>query len=515
MISSSLNPRRARPDPRCCAALAVALLTMGCASNSSERLWREAPHYDLGAIAIALLPSPASPREGDNALRILVRRRDGTPPRGVNLWVIASMPAMGTMPYMESRARAEELRPGLFRARYSLSMSGAWDLELVAASRESGEIRGHWHIQTGIPGFRYVEETAPVTDVTLGPRAPADSVGPSGAGAASAASVWIEPGTWRQVGLEVAPVLAHPLISSFAILGQVEFDETHSAELSMRISGRVRRLMPVQVGSMVRKRQVLCTAYSPEMIAAQQEFLNTLYSLRSRGADMNAEPHMVADAVSAARSRLAGWDLPQQAIDSIQRSYQLIQEFDIQAPITGVITQKSIVQGSYFTPGSVLFRISPTDPIRVIASLPESEQAFAHLGAPVEIWPPAASSPRTGKVLAVGPSLDERTRTLQVSVSCRNPGNEMRAGEFVRVRFARALGEGIGLPESAILRSSRGAQVCVETSRGRFELREVDLGALAGDGVEIRRGLLPGERVATKGAFLIAAQLQLSRANRP
>ena len=51
--------------------------------------------------------------------------------RGRDLAMVVSMPAMGAMPYMESRGQVSEAGPGVYRARYGLSMGGEWDVRIA------------------------------------------------------------------------------------------------------------------------------------------------------------------------------------------------------------------------------------------------------------------------------------------------------------------------------------------------------------------------------------------------
>src|SRR5882672_1909870 len=114
-----------------CAIVCVALFAIGCSRDAGQS--RQAARYDVGDASVALLLSPTSPREGENEISCELRRGDGAPLEGATVVLVASMPAMATMPYMESRATAIESKPGVYRARYSLSMQGDWDLDLIAS----------------------------------------------------------------------------------------------------------------------------------------------------------------------------------------------------------------------------------------------------------------------------------------------------------------------------------------------------------------------------------------------
>lgn len=68
----------------------------------------------------------------------------------------------------------------------------------------------------------------------------------------------------------------------------------------------------------------------------------------------------------------------------------------------------------------------------------------------------------------------------------------------------------LSIPESAVIDTGRRKVVYVEAEPGVFEGREVVLGPRIGDRFPVLEGLEPGERVASKGAFLIDAESRLN-----
>jgi Cu(I)/Ag(I) efflux system membrane fusion protein len=68
----------------------------------------------------------------------------------------------------------------------------------------------------------------------------------------------------------------------------------------------------------------------------------------------------------------------------------------------------------------------------------------------------------------------------------------------------------LAVPVGAVLDSGTRRIVYVEKGRGAFEPREVILGARSGDFFPVLEGLTEGERVATRGGFLIDSQFQIT-----
>ncbi len=68
----------------------------------------------------------------------------------------------------------------------------------------------------------------------------------------------------------------------------------------------------------------------------------------------------------------------------------------------------------------------------------------------------------------------------------------------------------LAVPAGAVLDSGTRRIVYVEKGRGTFELREVALGPRCGEYYPVIKGLTEGERVVTRGGFLIDSQFQIA-----
>lgn len=73
----------------------------------------------------------------------------------------------------------------------------------------------------------------------------------------------------------------------------------------------------------------------------------------------------------------------------------------------------------------------------------------------------------------------------------------------------------LSVPESAVIDTGNRKIVYVEAEPGVYEGREVVLGPRIGDRFPVLDGLAPGEKVASKGAFLIDAESRLNPAIAP
>ena len=119
----------------------------------------------------------------------------------------------------------------------------------------------------------------------------------------------------------------------------------------------------------------------------------------------------------------------------------------------------------------------------------------------------------SGRVTYVYPTLTAETRTVPVRVELANPGGLLKPGMFAQVELpVGARGKVVTVPVSAVIDSGTRQIVLVEKEAGRFEPREVKLGARSDTYVEVLDGVDDGEPVVVAANFLIDAESNLKAA---
>ncbi len=454
----------------------------------------------VGPYQVALRNEPRPPRTGENTLVVVVEDGQGKRVRGAQVETVVSMPSMGAMPYMESRGRVKAAGPGEFRISYGLSMAGEWDV-VLRITGPAGKAEGQWRLSTRLPDVAFASgETG------------SDSVEAPGA-------LVLDAARRQAIGVKTARAEVRDFVVPIRARGSVVFDETARAVVSMRYPGWVRTIAADFTGKAVRKGEALFTVDSPEVNAAQQEYLT---ALRFAGADSAA--HQVAfggsvrnaptlSLAEAARQRLLAWGVSSEQVAAIRRSGRATTNLTVRSPATGVVVEKSILAGSPFMPGQVLMSIARVDPVWIEARLYEADLPLVRPGMSARVANPYdAAGVRTGRVTFVAPALDESSRTGVARIELPNPRGELKPGMFVDVTLDAALGQRLAVPEGAVVPTGTRQIVFVDLGKGRLEPREVVIGARSGTFVVIERGLTAGETVVTSGNFLVAADARLRSA---
>src|SRR5262249_10331677 len=135
-------------------ALPVALLALAgsCSPRGTLPPGTALEHARPWQVGVANAPDP--PRVGGNTRLLAVRDSTGRPMRGT-IDVTVSMPAMATMPYMESRGRVVPAGTGTYRAGYGLPMQGEWDAVVVLHPREGPPAESRYRISTSVRGVAF------------------------------------------------------------------------------------------------------------------------------------------------------------------------------------------------------------------------------------------------------------------------------------------------------------------------------------------------------------------------
>jgi len=173
------------------------------------------------------------------------------------------------------------------------------------------------------------------------------------------------------------------------------------------------------------------------------------------------------------------------------------------APLGGEVASVSAVVGESVAAGAELLRLVVPGRFRVEGRVPEAEHARVRLDAPallaLEAWPGKSWSLAAGRF---APEVDPATRTVAIRHALADPA--LRAG--LRGELALLLEEvdaAVTVPVEALVPENGIATVYVMLGGELFQRRELVLG-VEGDGrVEVRSGLAAGERVATRGAWLV------------
>lgn len=175
----------------------------------------------------------------------------------------------------------------------------------------------------------------------------------------------------------------------------------------------------------------------------------------------------------------------------------------VKAPISGTINNRFVEPGSLIAPNAPLFEIVDDSHVKVTCNVPEQRVRLLTVGQPVTATESgtAAGESFTGVIKSIGVKTD---RGLNYPVEVLFDANpNLHAGMYLKVLFTdQQAADGLLIPRKAVVGSVMAANVYV-AQNGHAVRREVQLGDMFGDKIEILSGLQEGEEIIVAGLMNI------------
>jgi Cu(I)/Ag(I) efflux system membrane fusion protein len=283
--------------------------------------------------------------------------------------------------------------------------------------------------------------------------------------------------------------------------GSVVWNEREQVLLQARAAGFVEEVFVRATLDRVAAGAPLAEITVPAWVAAQEEYLALA---RMQGPDL-------APLRDAARQRMRLAGMADAQIDAVVRSGTVQARDTLVAPIAGTVTELMLREGMTVMAGMSLLRIQGTGTVWAEAEVPESQAAGLAPGTRVVATSPALPDRRfEGRVQALLPEVDPRTRTRRARLALANPRAELVPGMFVQMRFERpAAAQTLLVPSDAVIHTGRRSVVMLAEADGRFRPVQVTTGREADGRTEILAGLQAGQAVVLSGNFLIDSEASL------
>ncbi len=328
-----------------------------------------------------------------------------------------------------------------------------------------------------------------------------DSLEPAG-------TVTIDPVTVQNIGVRTAEVKVKTLSREINALGHIDFNEERLARLHPKTSGWIESMNVDETGTKVNHDSILLSIYSPDLVAAQREYLLALNTWEK---SKNTTSKSV---LKSARERLELFDVPEHQIIELKKSRKIKKQLHIHSPFQGRVMNIGARDGQYVTPKDQLYLIADLSRIWVNVDVFEDQLSWVNLG------DRAAMSVRAepgrlynGKVTFIHPVLNSKSRTARVRLEFNNSDQSLKPGMFANVvLYSNPQENAVVVPSESIIRSGSREQVFVVRAPGKFEPREVTIGVTASGLTQIRNGVKEGEQVVTSSQFLIDSESKLREA---
>ena len=182
---------------------------------------------------------------------------------------------------------------------------------------------------------------------------------------------------------------------------------------------------------------------------------------------------------------------------------QLMQNTQLTAPISGVVTARNYDSGDMYNQGQPVLTIEQTNPVKVMVNI-SYKQVFK--GMPVDIELDAYEGETFyGKVTIVYPTVDQSTHTFPVEVTINNSSQKVRPGMFARATVNFGDKNHVLVPDEALVKQiGAGDRYVYIYKNGKVSYNKVELGKHIGTQYEILSGVNPGDDVVIAGQSRLA-----------
>jgi len=303
------------------------------------------------------------------------------------------------------------------------------------------------------------------------------------------------------VNVSVQSVVAEPeLADTFELPAVVEPNRV--VRVAAEVSGRVEHIGP-QKGDVVRAGDLLIQLNADLLIPqydsakAQLDFDQIQYKRTTNLVQENATTQRDLDTATA---QLAA---SKARFDEIRAR---LERTRILAPIGGVLDELLVEEGEYVDPSVPVAQLVETDPAKVVVEMPERDTAFFAPGDKVEVlWETKGVEKHlAGQIRFISALADPQTRSTRMEILLENKERLLHSGQIVRARLTRRiLKDAILVPLLAVIPMEDGMAVYVVNST-QAERREIQLGAIKGERVQVLSGLKPGDQLIVAGHRFVA-----------
>ena len=200
-------------------------------------------------------------------------------------------------------------------------------------------------------------------------------------------------------------------------------------------------------------------------------------------------------AVDAVNQQLA---VVEQQRATLNLAKKAVTDTVVRSPISGAVKEKHASRGSYLMVNGRIVTLVKLDPLRLRADIPEYAAGAVRIGQTMTLQVESFRDRTfTGRVVRIGPSLNEQTRALTIEAEVSNPSNLLRPGMFAKSTLITTK------DAPAVMVPRRAVQIVAGLSKvfvidnSRVSERIVKTGVNDGDLIEIVEGVKSGEIVAT------------------
>lgn len=310
--------------------------------------------------------------------------------------------------------------------------------------------------------------------------------------------------------------------------GTITYDANRVSVIASRVEGRLSAVR-ADLGQVVKAGATLAVVESPEVAQIRGDLERARVNLDAARRNYEREQRLFEQSITPQKELLqadaefrsveADYNSARSRLRAIGASEGSGATFGLVTPVSGTVVERNASPGQLVGPATDIFTVADLAGVWITVDVYEGDVARVRAGATATVIPTALPNEAfTGRVTYAGGVVDPASHTFKVRVELSNAELKLRPGMFAQVRIQTATNGAPSttasyvVPELAVQEVGGRPIVFVATrNAGEYTVRAVTLGSRAGSGnIVIVDGLSAGERIVTRGAFQLKAELTKS-----
>ena len=323
--------------------------------------------------------------------------------------------------------------------------------------------------------------------------------------------------TARLAGIETARAVAGRGTAEIVAPVVISYDAGRVAQVTARAPGVVKRVS-AEIGSFVSAGATLAVIESAAVSGDQSRVAAARSRVQMAQANHRREAELEKKGISARKEVQEAQQAVREAsaeLEALQASLRGMGagsggRYIVKAPVSGVVTQRTVSIAGYVDSHTPLFEIVDTSVMWGEVAIAEAELGNVKSGMQVAIVMDGLGGREfRGTIANIAPIIDPQTRTAKARVRLPNGGGMLRANMYGQARIAAGGSHSSAVvPQGAVQRAKSVKLAFVRLKPDEFEARRVQVvpGSGSGDTVEIASGVEPGEEIVVAGSFLLKTE---------
>lgn len=288
-------------------------------------------------------------------------------------------------------------------------------------------------------------------------------------------------------------------VKSSKSYGFVKADESRVFDVTPRFGGFVEVLYADKLYRKVKKGDALAKVYSPEVLKAKDEYINSIKYSKNRSM------------IGSAKTKLKLLNIPDSEIQAISKKSKITNFTTIVSQTDGYIFKKLLNNNSAFKAKGKIFEIVNLDSVWVEVKVHQDRLSSIKNIESFRLTTPASEQVFEATNSGVYPFLDEKEESFTLRLEVKNPDNFLKPGMYMSVEMSQAKEDYLTLPATAVIRKNGAFYVFVVGEyEGEFEPLEVEVEVLNPDTYIIKSGLSSGDETVNNALFMMDSDAQIN-----